>query len=42
MIGKRIRLNRILDRGTGTTVIVPMDHGVSSGPTQGGERERRI
>lgn len=35
MIGKSIRLERILDRNTGRTVIVPMDHGVSSGPIKG-------
>lgn len=35
MIGKEIRLRRILDGVTGKTVIVPMDHGVSSGPIQG-------
>ena len=35
MIGKEIRLERILNRNTGKTVIVPMDHGVSSGPIRG-------
>jgi fructose-bisphosphate aldolase / 2-amino-3,7-dideoxy-D-threo-hept-6-ulosonate synthase len=35
MIGKEIRLERIINRGTGKAVIVPMDHGVSSGPIQG-------
>ncbi|MFN3527982.1 MAG: fructose-bisphosphate aldolase, partial [Candidatus Altarchaeaceae archaeon] len=35
MIGKKIRLERIIYRETGRTVIVPMDHGVSSGPVQG-------
>ncbi len=35
MIGKLIRLERILNRNTGRTVIVPMDHGVSVGPIQG-------
>jgi len=34
-IGKRIRLERIMDRNTGKTVIVPMDHGVTSGPIKG-------
>jgi class I fructose-bisphosphate aldolase len=34
MIGKNIRLKRILSE-TGKTVIVPMDHGVSSGPIAG-------
>jgi len=35
MIGKEIRLERIFDRNTGKAVIVPMDHGVSSGPISG-------
>jgi fructose-bisphosphate aldolase/2-amino-3,7-dideoxy-D-threo-hept-6-ulosonate synthase len=35
MRGKQIRLERIMNRDTGTTVIVPMDHGVSSGPIAG-------
>jgi fructose-bisphosphate aldolase, class I len=35
MIGKSIRLERIMNRVTGKAVIVPMDHGVSSGPIQG-------
>ncbi len=35
MIGKDIRLERIINRNTGKTVIVPMDHGVSSGPILG-------
>lgn len=35
MIGKKIRLERIINRETGKTVIAPMDHGVSSGPMQG-------
>lgn len=34
-IGKKIRLERIMDRHTKKTVIVPMDHGVSSGPIKG-------
>ena len=34
-IGKAIRLERIFDRNTGRTIIVPMDHGVSVGPIQG-------
>ncbi|HPT74453.1 MAG TPA: fructose-bisphosphate aldolase, partial [Methanomassiliicoccaceae archaeon] len=33
--GKAIRLERILDRRTGKTVIVPMDHGMSLGPIKG-------
>ncbi len=35
MIGKLIRLERILNRETGRTVIVPMDHGVTVGPIEG-------
>jgi predicted phospho-2-dehydro-3-deoxyheptonate aldolase len=35
MIGKRIRLERIMDRSSGRTVIVPMDHGVTMGPLAG-------
>lgn len=34
-LGKRIRMERILDRNTGRTVIVPMDHGISVGPIAG-------
>ena len=34
-IGKAIRLERILDRNTGKTVIIPMDHGISIGPVEG-------
>jgi fructose-bisphosphate aldolase/2-amino-3,7-dideoxy-D-threo-hept-6-ulosonate synthase len=34
-IGKRIRLERIIDRKTRHTVIVPMDHGLSMGPITG-------
>jgi class I fructose-bisphosphate aldolase len=35
MSGKEIRLERIINRDTGKAVIVPMDHGVSSGPILG-------
>lgn len=35
MIGKRIRLERIMNRKSKRTVIVPMDHGVSMGPITG-------
>lgn len=35
MVGKRIRLERIMDRSTGKTVIIPMDHGVTLGPLPG-------
>jgi len=35
MTGKSIRLERIINRQTGKTVIVPMDHGVTVGPISG-------
>jgi predicted phospho-2-dehydro-3-deoxyheptonate aldolase len=35
MIGKKIRLERIIDRNSGRTVIVPMDHGTTMGPIEG-------
>ncbi|RLC30746.1 MAG: fructose-bisphosphate aldolase [Deltaproteobacteria bacterium] len=35
MIGKDIRLERIINRESGKAVIVPMDHGVSVGPILG-------
>jgi len=34
-IGKAIRMERIMNRNTGKTVIVPMDHGVTAGPIDG-------
>jgi len=34
-IGKRIRLDRIMNRNTQRTVIIPLDHGVSIGPVAG-------
>jgi fructose-bisphosphate aldolase/2-amino-3,7-dideoxy-D-threo-hept-6-ulosonate synthase len=34
-IGKRVRLERIIDRKSRRTVIVPMDHGLSMGPIAG-------
>jgi predicted phospho-2-dehydro-3-deoxyheptonate aldolase len=40
MIGKMIRLERIIDRNSGKTVIVPMDHGVTVGPIEGLEDMR--
>ncbi|MBI0582725.1 MAG: class I fructose-bisphosphate aldolase family protein [Methanomassiliicoccus sp.] len=33
--GKAVRMERIINRGTGRTVIVPMDHGMSVGPIEG-------
>jgi fructose-bisphosphate aldolase/2-amino-3,7-dideoxy-D-threo-hept-6-ulosonate synthase len=35
MIGKKIRMERIMNRNTNKTVIVPMDHGVTNGPMPG-------
>ena len=35
MIGKDVRLERILNRKNRKTVIVPMDHGVTVGPILG-------
>jgi fructose-bisphosphate aldolase/2-amino-3,7-dideoxy-D-threo-hept-6-ulosonate synthase len=35
MRGKEIRLERIIDRNTRKTIIVPMDHGVTNGPIEG-------
>ncbi len=34
-IGKKIRIERIFNRLTGRTIIVPLDHGVSVGPIEG-------
>jgi len=35
MIGKKIRLERMIDRNSRRTVIIPMDHGVTVGPIEG-------
>ena len=35
MIGKSVRIERIFNRETGRTVIIPMDHGVTVGPISG-------
>lgn len=35
MIGKNIRLERIIDRSTHRTIVVPMDHGLTVGPIHG-------
>lgn len=34
-LGKAIRMERIFDRNSGKTIIVPMDHGVTVGPISG-------
>jgi class I fructose-bisphosphate aldolase len=39
-IGKAIRLERIFNRNTSRTIIVPMDHGVTVGPIHGIEKMR--
>ena len=35
ILGKKIRMERIINRNTGKTIIVPMDHGISVGPIAG-------
>lgn len=35
IIGKKIRMERIVNRTTNKTIIVPMDHGISMGPIDG-------
>jgi len=35
MFGKKIRIERIIDRNSGNAVVVPMDHGISIGPVEG-------
>ncbi len=35
MIGKKIRLQRIINRETGRMIVVPIDHGVTVGPIRG-------
>lgn len=42
MLGKPIRLERIINRETGKSVIVPMDHGVTVGPIPGIENMREM
>ena len=34
-IGKAIRLERIFNRDTGRTIVIPMDHGLTVGPIDG-------
>ncbi len=34
-VGKQIRLERIMNRNSGKTVIIPLDHGVTVGPIEG-------
>ena len=42
MIGKEIRMERIMDRNTGRAVIVPMDHGFTLGQIEGLQDMTRI
>lgn len=35
MIGKKIRMDRSINRDSGKTVIIPMDHGIAVGPMAG-------
>ena len=35
MLGKQVRLQRIINRNTGRTIIVPLDHGLTVGPMTG-------
>ncbi len=35
LLGKNIRIERIMDRSTGRAVIVPLDHGIAMGPIEG-------
>lgn len=35
MLGKQIRLQRIINRNTNRTIIVPLDHGLTAGPMPG-------
>ena len=42
MFGKMIRMERIIDRNSGRTVIIPMDHGTTMGPIKGLENMKEI
>ncbi len=41
-LGKKIRLERIINRDSERTIIVPMDHGTSLGPIEGIEDARKV
>ena len=41
-VGKAIRMERIFNRATGKSIVVPLDHGVSVGPIDGLVDMRRI
>lgn len=38
-IGKKVRLERIINRETKRTIIIPMDHGLTAGPIKGIEKD---
>lgn len=42
MQGKSIRMERIINRSTGNTVVIPMDHGVTVGPIKGIESVKKM
>ncbi len=42
MLGKKIRIERIVNRESGRAVVVPMDHGVTVGPIPGIEDMREM
>ena len=35
LVGKSVRLERIMNRNTGRTIIIPLDHGITVGPIKG-------
>jgi predicted phospho-2-dehydro-3-deoxyheptonate aldolase len=41
-LGKKIRMERIMDRDTKRSLIVPLDHGVTMGPIRGIEDVKRV
>ncbi|MEW5768435.1 MAG: 2-amino-3,7-dideoxy-D-threo-hept-6-ulosonate synthase [bacterium] len=42
MIGKKVRMERIMNRESGKSVIIPMDHGTTLGPIKGLTDMRKI
>lgn len=42
MIGKKVRMERIMNRESGKSVIIPMDHGTTLGPIEGLTDMRKI
>ena len=41
-LGKAIRMERIINRATGRTIIIPIDHGVAGGPPKGLENSKQL